>query len=341
MALLKDVAAACGLSLTTVSDALRGKGSVSEKTRQRVREVADRLGYQPDPLASGLRARRFSRASTHQGLPIVITQVPPAGDHIGAHLTRIGKSLGYACRFENLPTLPEALRATLQRWHRQGVVGVVFRGLSPVVKVDLPEWRRFALVACTGAGMPPPCHNIGTDAVQAVDTCVRVLRGRGYKAIGLAISSHRVELADDRRRYASALLALAEIAPDERLVPVFRGSFMVPENRAALAAWFERNRPDAVVGFNHLIRLWLEESGWRCPRDFAFATLHHIPAFPDEAGHDPMHEECCRATLELLDGLVRYRETGWPKHPRRTLVESGWVDGATAPVAGALRSERV
>ncbi len=51
-----DVAAAAGVSITTVSHALNGKGRLPEATRRRVREVAERLGYQPSALARGLRA---------------------------------------------------------------------------------------------------------------------------------------------------------------------------------------------------------------------------------------------------------------------------------------------
>ncbi|EFG10024.1 Putative transcriptional repressor GalR/LacI family, partial [Streptomyces clavuligerus] len=44
---IKDVARAAGLSATTVSHALSGKGKVSADTRARVRGIADALGYRP------------------------------------------------------------------------------------------------------------------------------------------------------------------------------------------------------------------------------------------------------------------------------------------------------
>jgi len=44
---LKDIADELGLSTMTVSRALRGASRASAETRQRVREVAKRLGYQP------------------------------------------------------------------------------------------------------------------------------------------------------------------------------------------------------------------------------------------------------------------------------------------------------
>lgn len=55
---IKDVAAAAGVSITTVSDALSGKGRLPQHTRDRVREVAADLGYRPSALARSLRRGR-------------------------------------------------------------------------------------------------------------------------------------------------------------------------------------------------------------------------------------------------------------------------------------------
>ncbi len=54
---LKDIAADTGLSMAAVSYALRGLQGTPE-TRQRVREAADRLGYQADPVARALASGR-------------------------------------------------------------------------------------------------------------------------------------------------------------------------------------------------------------------------------------------------------------------------------------------
>jgi DNA-binding LacI/PurR family transcriptional regulator len=55
---ISDVAAAAGVSITTVSHALNDKGRLTDETRRRVREVAERLGYQPSALARGLAGGR-------------------------------------------------------------------------------------------------------------------------------------------------------------------------------------------------------------------------------------------------------------------------------------------
>jgi DNA-binding LacI/PurR family transcriptional regulator len=60
---MKDVAAAAGVSITTVSDALNGKGRLPQATRDHVRDVARRLGYRPSVIARSLasgKTRNFA-----------------------------------------------------------------------------------------------------------------------------------------------------------------------------------------------------------------------------------------------------------------------------------------
>ncbi|MDX6629358.1 MAG: LacI family transcriptional regulator [Gaiellales bacterium] len=54
---LEDVAVAAGVSLSTASRALRGHSAVNDRTRRRVQSAAERLGYEPNRMASALRAR--------------------------------------------------------------------------------------------------------------------------------------------------------------------------------------------------------------------------------------------------------------------------------------------
>jgi DNA-binding LacI/PurR family transcriptional regulator len=60
---MKDVDNAAGVSITTVSDALNGKGRLPQETRDHVRDVARRLGYRPSIIARSLasgKARNFA-----------------------------------------------------------------------------------------------------------------------------------------------------------------------------------------------------------------------------------------------------------------------------------------
>src|ERR1700679_4339423 len=55
---IKDVAERAGVSITTVSHALNGKGRISPQTRQHVNEIAKQLGYHPNATARNLAGGR-------------------------------------------------------------------------------------------------------------------------------------------------------------------------------------------------------------------------------------------------------------------------------------------
>ena len=55
---IKELSAACGLSVSTVSKALNDYPDVSGETRALVRATAERLGYRPSALARGLKIGR-------------------------------------------------------------------------------------------------------------------------------------------------------------------------------------------------------------------------------------------------------------------------------------------
>lgn len=55
---LSDVAARAGVSISTASKALNGRGDVAESTRARVRSIADEMSFTPNAMAKGLLAGR-------------------------------------------------------------------------------------------------------------------------------------------------------------------------------------------------------------------------------------------------------------------------------------------
>ena len=58
MVTLKEVAAICNVSATTVSNVINGKAKTSEETRKRILQVVEETGYKPNYMAKGLRVKR-------------------------------------------------------------------------------------------------------------------------------------------------------------------------------------------------------------------------------------------------------------------------------------------
>ncbi|MBT1170645.1 LacI family DNA-binding transcriptional regulator [Bifidobacterium sp. SO4] len=67
MITMKDIANATGVSVVTVSNALRGKDNVSPETAQRILETADSMGYRVN--AANLAARNLRVRGTRNALP--------------------------------------------------------------------------------------------------------------------------------------------------------------------------------------------------------------------------------------------------------------------------------
>ena len=60
---IKDVAEVAGVSTQTVSRVINDRPDVADGTRQRVREIIERLGYRPNALARSMSRRRSRRSS--------------------------------------------------------------------------------------------------------------------------------------------------------------------------------------------------------------------------------------------------------------------------------------
>src|SRR4051794_36157836 len=67
---IRDIARAAKVSTTAVSYALNGTGRLDERTRLRVIEIADQIGYRRNPNARNLRRER-------SGVLAIATSVPP------------------------------------------------------------------------------------------------------------------------------------------------------------------------------------------------------------------------------------------------------------------------
>ncbi len=60
---LRDVSEASGVSEMTVSRVLRGRGDVSQETREKVLQAAKSLGYVPNKIAGALASQRVNLVS--------------------------------------------------------------------------------------------------------------------------------------------------------------------------------------------------------------------------------------------------------------------------------------
>ena len=132
MVRLKDIAERVGVSIMTVSKALRDEPDVSAGTKGRIKLVAEEMGYVPDSSAQGLR----TRTTKLFGLVISATTNPIFARTVFAIEER-AHELGYDVLLAQTLNLPEREEVCIRRLLSRRVNGLF---LSPVYRME-PEAR--------------------------------------------------------------------------------------------------------------------------------------------------------------------------------------------------------
>ena len=109
---IKDVAKAAGVSPTTVSHALNGKGVVRQETADRIALVAAQIGYRPSPIARGLQNSRLGLlALVIRPLRSLDTFLPAGVDYflrMAGAASLAAMERGYSMMLVDDPTRPGA-----------------------------------------------------------------------------------------------------------------------------------------------------------------------------------------------------------------------------------------
>ncbi|MEI6033820.1 MAG: LacI family DNA-binding transcriptional regulator [Verrucomicrobiae bacterium] len=331
---LKSIAVRARVSIATVSLALSGRGMVARSTAERVRALAEEMGYRPNPLLASLAARRFRSPAVVGGVPLAIFNFPSAldgsGDRSGYHgyLAKEAKKMGYAPKVYDLTNRsdPKAVFKELYHGMAQGVV--ITGSMDDQSFGRIFDWSHFSTVQCARFHSLHPFHTVRPNIFQAVKLAFTELRARGYERIGFAIGRHAEPMEDDEVRYGAAVAMEGSYLPRKHRLAVYTGNI---NDREDFLLWFDRWKPDAVVGFTMVHYWFLKEQGVRIPQDTGFACLHLMQEHDRElfSGLCQNMEKIARQSILLLDQMIRHRERGRTDEPLNLLVSSSWNEGQT------------
>ncbi len=331
---LRDVARRAGVGVSTVSHALRNEGTISAATRDRVRGIAEEMGYVPSPVLAALAARKFHSDQRLRETPLAYLTFfgkrEPINPWTEVHLSgmaRQAKVLGYRCESIRLGDR-QAARRIGNRLYAAGVAGIAL-GLADR-DADYP-WEelgldRFAVVACGFHPLAGRVHTVRTSVFNPVQRAWKEAHRLGYRRIGAALCRHAKDILDDHIRHA-ALLEIHEAAGVRQEVPSYFGQH---HDYDGYLAWLKRHRPDVVIGFHGGMLHAMLDRGWRVPEEVGFINLHmeewHVGQF---AGVDVRSVEIGRRAVSMLDELIRHKERGLTDDPRTLLVDYIWRGGPT------------
>lgn len=125
MATLQDIALAVGVTPTTVANALKGRGNVSEATRNRILQCAKELRYQPNMLA-----RSLAQGKTYTLGFLLPTIANPFYPEIAEAIERTAHQHSYQMLLCNTLYDSALGRQQLDRLVSRWVDGVIVMGVS-------------------------------------------------------------------------------------------------------------------------------------------------------------------------------------------------------------------
>ncbi|MEJ5239252.1 MAG: LacI family DNA-binding transcriptional regulator [Limisphaera sp.] len=272
MVRLKDIALRAGVSVMTVSKALRDAPDVAEATRARIQALAREMGYVPDAVAQGLR----TRATRLFGV-IIPAVTHPVYARILLALEERTHELGYDLICAHTLNLLEREEYAIRRMLSRRVEGLF---LCPVPRLQ-GEARIYQELAASQTpvvllGQPPPhCEQFPSaagDDVTGAYLATRHLLELGHRRIAFLAGPIAAPWAQERLEGYRRALREEGIEPEDRLL--FPGGTTI-EDGVHAAQHLLTEAPDATAVFasNDLTAIgcghYLLEHGVRIPQDMS------------------------------------------------------------------------
>jgi LacI family transcriptional regulator len=276
---LTDIAAKAGVSVMTVSKALRDKPDVSAATKARIKELAQQLGYVPNSSAQGLR----SRTTRLFGLA-VSSMTNPIFARVVLAIEERAYELGYDVLLAHTLNIPEREESAIRRFLARRVDGIF---ISPVYRMsaEAPIYQELAArqVPTVLLGhVAPFCSqfaNVETDDVLASYTATQHLLKFGHKRI--AFFSGPPAAPWTQERFEGYRRALREAGLDVDDALVFQAGRTIEDGaNAALQLINEHAHATAIQTVNDLVAIGcaqtLMNQGLKIPGDISVVGFGNV-----------------------------------------------------------------
>ena len=328
-----------GVSKNTVSLALRNDPQIPEATRQRIKQIADELGYQRNPTVAHLMAELRSGSNTGLKASLALLNANQDKQAFSRHPTiptyvegcqRRAKLMGYSLDNFWLHDPDLDGRRLHQILKARGIRGVVIVGLMHSNR--LPQafneiWENYPCVV-TGVRTRKPalsfaCTDHHIIALRAFENAL----ARGYQRPGLVLDQKIDQLVEGRFT-AGYRIGQTALPPQQRLIP-FNRVVEAKENLSLFQEWFTREKPDVIFTLYNQVYDWMEALGYSIPEQVGLIQLEHRAAAPEWAGMSQHNDVCGEAAIDMVISMIHSGESGVPPYPRATLISGSWVDGKT------------
>jgi LacI family transcriptional regulator len=338
---LKDVARESGYHITTISLALREHTSIPESTRHRIKEIAQRMGYQKNPVYHALSRFRQQGSVCAPAPRIAYLENFGLGSGMSrpAHLQAIcngarrqAELLGYQLELLAVGEDDHDSRSLTKHLREHQITGIVLGAFLPGCAEIALNWDDYAVAKIHSRHTEPDATVVGNDQLREVRLAFRRLSALGYKRIGLAIGRSD-EDACGHRHTAGYLMEEASLPEDRRVPPLlFPYNITEASLRGTIARWIRRHRVDVVLcNWGNLINV-LRYENFTVPEEVACASLCICDDTPAGlAGVRPHLDLVGERAVSIVVAQLKSTERGLSDFPSSIYVQSVWQDGPSAP----------
>ena len=330
----KTIAEEAGVSRMTVSMALRDHPRVAEETRERIKKIAIRQGYTPDPnlteLMRYLRKRDISKEepviALLNGKNRPLKEFSLDAKEIREGAIERAEALGFKTEdfWLNEPNM--RIERIVQILESRGIRGVVVLPVESLRNVFSFPHEDFEGVATCSVAAKLGFNQVHPHFYQAMHVGISSLADKGFKRIGFCVTEAEDEQSN-HLYHCYLTWYQQKIAKADRIPPLFKQTI----GKADLLKWVEKRQPDVVYSPNMDHYRWLCEAGIKIPDDVAFAALG--PAGNDLEGIarvEIAYRKIGATAIDILKTKLAHESLGPTHNPAVTLIRGEWVDGATA-----------
>jgi len=306
---LNDIAQKLGVSMITVSKALRGHPDISHNTAELIKRTADELGYSPNFMARNLAARKSNT------IGVVLPQI---AHHFFSSIMDHIYSYARVNNYEVFLTVSQE-NAEMQKKQIQTLLSMRVDGIIISISQDTEDFgifeaamnRQIPLVFMDRIPNLSNCNTVTVDdrggAYKVIDHAIKL----GYKKIGHFAGYTNINIG--RERMHGFRQAMSDHGLEINYDWILEGDFGEKSGYDSfMKLYHEKNLPDLILAVTYPVAIGIymaaQEVGMKIPDDidlicFGNSQVQNFLSPPLSCVNQPTEQLAAKSMELLLDNI--------------------------------------